>query len=220
MSLYLVATPIGHPKDISHRALEILNQCETIIGEEFKEVSKLLKANQITGKKLEQLNEHSKPDDVQALALLCQNQEVALVTDCGTPGFCDPGAHLVAACRQKKIKVTTILGASSLMGLLSMSSVRLDQFVFRGFLPAENESRKRAIEELKKDSRAVVLMDTPYRLQKLIDEMKTHFSDRKALLAINISQEDEEYLEGSFEQIKKDLKHQKAEFMILIYPKK
>ena len=95
MSLFVIATPIGHAKDISLRAIETLQAAEVVIGEEFKEVSKLLKGLDIKGKPLEVLNEHSTPDDIQNLLKLCQTKRVALVSDCGTPGFCDPGAALI-----------------------------------------------------------------------------------------------------------------------------
>src|SRR5437868_15076635 len=119
--LYVVATPIGDTSEISLRALEILKSAEVIICESTKEASKLLRAHGITGKTYELLNEHTTPDEVKALCEICANKNVALVSDCGTPGFCDPGAHLVKLCRQKKILVKSVLGPSALMGLLSLS---------------------------------------------------------------------------------------------------
>ena len=216
--LYVVATPIGDTSEISLRALEVLKLCELIICEGTKDTSKLLRAHGINGKTYEILDEHSKAEDLQHLLGLCLKQDAALVTDCGTPGFCDPGADLVRLCRQKNVPVKSILGASSLMGLLSLSGQRLDQFVFRGFLPAENEARRKALIELTREKRAVILMDTPYRLKKTLQDMKDHFSDRRFLLTINLSQEDECLLEGKIDQILGGLKHEKAEFMLLIYP--
>ncbi len=90
MALQLIATPLGHAGDITLRAIEALREADIVVGEERKEVSKLLKALGIEGKRLELLNEHSKDEDVRELAGLCRTQKVALVTDCGTPGFCDP----------------------------------------------------------------------------------------------------------------------------------
>ena len=165
------------------------------------------------------LDEHSTPDDKAALVPFCADHKVALVTDCGTPGFCDPGADLVRLCRQKNIPVKSVLGASALMGLLSLSGQRLDEFVFRGFLPAETESRGKALKELTKEHRAIIVMDTPYRLKKTMNDMKEHFSNRKFLLTLNLSQEDETVLEGPIDKIISGLKFEKAEFMLLIYPK-
>lgn len=216
--LYVVATPIGDISEISHRALEILKVCDLVICESTKEASKLLRAHGISGKKYEVLDEHSTPEDKEFLARLCSEQTVALVSDCGTPGFCDPGADVVRLCRQKGIAVKSVLGASALMGLLSLSGQRLDEFVFRGFLPAENEARARALKELTKEKRAIIIMDTPYRLKKTLADMKDYFSHRKFLLTLNLSQEDEKVIEGSIDKVIAGNSFDKAEFMLLIYP--
>jgi len=218
--LYLIATPVGDPSEITLRSLKILERTENIIVESTKESSKLLRIHGLSGKKFFILDEHSKPEDVKELALLCRNQEVALMTDCGTPGFCDPGAHLVGECRRLEIPIKTCLGASSLMGLLSLAGQRIDEFVFRGFIPAENTSRDKALAQLTREKRAIVLMDTPYRLKKLLFEMETFFSDRSFLLVLDLSQETEQILEGSILHLRTELKKDKAEFMLLIYPDK
>lgn len=216
--LYVVATPIGDIHEISQRALEILKTCDVVICESTKETSKLLRAHGISGKTYEVLDEHSTAEDKAALVPLCAEKTVALVSDCGTPGFCDPGADLVRLCRQKNIPVKSVLGASALMGLLSLSGQRIDEFVFRGFLPAENEARARALKELTKEKRAIILMDTPYRLKKTLGDMKDHFSQRRFLLTLNLSQEDETVLEGTIDKVISGLRLEKAEFMLLIYP--
>jgi 16S rRNA (cytidine1402-2'-O)-methyltransferase len=218
LSLTLVATPIGNDQDISQRALEFLKSCQVIILEEFKESSRFLRAHGIAGRTLEQLNEHSKPEDIGRLVEICRAQDVALITDCGTPGFCDPGADLVRACRTQGIPVRSLPGASSLMTLLSLSSRRLDQFVFRGFIPAENEARKKSWLELQKEKRALILMDTPYRFQKMLAETAEYFPDRQILLGLNLTSDDEKVLEGLPRQVSKQELPNKAEFMLLIYP--
>ncbi|MFN3455783.1 MAG: 16S rRNA (cytidine(1402)-2'-O)-methyltransferase [Pseudobdellovibrio sp.] len=216
--LYLVATPIGDIQEITVRALEILKNADVILCESTKETSKLLKQLDIKAKKYEILNEHSTLDDLKALTELCKTQIVALVSDCGTPGFCDPGNDLINFCRKQNIPVKSILGASSLMGLLSLTSQRLNEFVFRGFLPAENESRDKEWQKLKSEKRAIIIMDTPYRLRKTIDELSKHFIKRKALLALNLSQETEQVLEGYPAYLLQNLNVDKAEFMLMIYP--
>lgn len=216
--LYIVATPIGDKSEISLRALEILKNAPVIICESTKETSTLLKHHGMIGKKYEVLNEHTKAEELPALLTLCKEQDVALVSDCGTPGFSDPGADLIRLCRQNQVEIKSVLGASSLMGILSLASMKIPEFVFRGFLPAENNERKREIEKLKKEHRAIILMDTPYRLKKLLSELKLVLPERKALLALNLSGEDEQVLEGQLKDISTRLSHEKAEFMLLIYP--
>jgi 16S rRNA (cytidine1402-2'-O)-methyltransferase len=220
MPLTLVATPIGNSQDISFRALEFLKSADHIILEEFKESTAFLRQHGISGKAYEQLNEHSTAEDLKKLVALCAQHEVALITDCGTPGFCDPGADLVRECRQQKVKVRTLPGPSSLMGLLSLSSRRLDQFVFRGFLPTETEARRKSWNEIVKETRAFILMDTPYRLSKTMSEAKEFLADRKVLLTLDLTQESEKVLEGSPKEIFPHVEGLKAEFMLLVYPRK
>lgn len=221
MALRLVATPIGNSQDLGFRALETLKSADLIIVEEFKESTVILRAHGITGKKMESLNEHSTKEDLNHLASLCESQNVALITDCGTPGFCDPGAHLVDVCRKRNIFIESIPGPSSLMTLLSLSSRRLDQFLFRGFLPAETNERSQAYLELKRDPRAIILMDTPYRFQKTLQELEVNLPDRELLLGINLTQESELVLEGTARSFINHPKiPQKAEFLVMIYPAK
>ena len=217
--LTLIATPIGRIDEITLRSLELLKNADIVICESTKESSKLLKAHGLKALRYEVLNEHSTSEDVADLVQLCREQNAVLVSDCGTPSFCDPGFQLVAACRAENIKVQSSLGASSLMGLISLSSERIHQFHFRGFLPAENVAREKEWQALKKSRDCIVLMDTPYRLKKMIDECCLHLSDRKLLLVLNLSQEDEMVLEGLPAKIKQHLTFEKAEFMILVYAK-
>ncbi len=217
--LTLIATPIGRIDEITLRSLELLKNADVVICESTKEASKLLKAHEIKAKKYEVLDEHSTNDDVIELVKLCKEQNAVLVSDCGTPSFCDPGFQLVQACRKENIKVQSSLGASSLMGLISLSSERIYQFYFRGFIPAENVAREKEWQNLKKNKECLILMDTPYRLKKMIDECCLHLADRKILLVLNLSQEDETVIEDIPSKIKQQLKFEKAEFMILVYAK-
>ena len=215
--LTIVSTPIGNNSDISLRALEILKNCDTVIGEELRVASTLLKKLGIEKKEIFELNEHSQKDDLYELVELCQTRNVALISDCGTPVFSDPGADLIRLCRQKKITVTTAPGASSLMALLSLSSQRLDSFVFVGFLPAKKESRQQALNDLKKESRNWILMDTPYRLQALLQDLSEIMPNEKALLGLNLTQPDELVIEGTMKEIKKNCPLKEAEFILLKY---
>ncbi len=220
MGLILVPTPIGNAADMSFRAKEILSSAPIIIVEEFKESSVWLRAHGISGKQLESLNEHSTPQDLKALLNLCREGDVPLITDCGTPGFCDPGADLVRLCRDQGVAVKALPGPSSLMTLLSLSSRRLDEFVFRGFLPAETVAREKGWLELALERRAIIVMDTPYRFEKTMSDLEKHFPERKMLVAADLTQETEQVLEGRAAQIRLLIKQKKAEFMVLIYPAK
>lgn len=219
MPLFVVAVPIGHPKDITLRALETLQSAEIVIGEERREVSKLLKSHGIEGKRLELLNEHSSDDDVKELLEMTRNHNVALVSDCGTPGFCDPGARLVAACRHEGLSTTPVPGASSLMCLLSIAGHDLREFLFRGFLPAERETRAEAFRELERERRPIVLMDTPYRLERLLEELAKRWPDRRAVLGCDFTQESETVFESTIAKLPGLVGKRKAEFIIIVFPR-
>ena len=215
--LTLIATPIGRTDEITLRSLELFKTADVVICESTKETSKLLKGYDLKAKRYEVLDEHSTAEDVKEMFELCRSQNVVLVSDCGTPGFCDPGFQLVKICRENSVEVKSSLGASSLMGLLSLSSERIYQFYFRGFIPAENVAREREWQNLKKLKEPFILMDTPYRLKKMIDECALHLDDRKILLVTNLSQDDEACFEGRPSKVKSQLRAEKAEFMILVY---
>jgi 16S rRNA (cytidine1402-2'-O)-methyltransferase len=214
--LQIVATPLGHPDDISIRALSILKTCDVVICESTKETSKLLRHHGITGKRYEVLDEHSKKEDVDALIELCKALNCALVSDCGTPGFCDPGADLVRICRIKGIETKIIPGPSSLAALLSVTGAKTSEFVFVGFIPADNETREIKWKELEKESRSFILMDTPYRLTKILEEVARHLPQRKCVIAVDTSLESEVVMEGRASELLQSLKGQKAEFILWV----
>jgi 16S rRNA (cytidine1402-2'-O)-methyltransferase len=218
--LWIVPTPLGNSKDFSYRAVEVLGQASHIILEELKESTKWLRSQGISRGSYLQLNEHTTDEEVLELAQICSKENVALISDAGTPNFCDPGARLIKACRERGIRIQALPGPSSLALILSLSSVRLDHFEFIGFLPAENTARSKALSQLSKKTHAFIIMDTPYRFKKLCDELGRFIPSRLALLGMNLTQENEQVIEAPTEDLHKQLETWpvKPEFMILIYP--
>lgn len=235
-ALYLIATPIGDDGDLSPRATRLLLDAELVIGEEFRPLTTLLKRigrprkpveNHGAEPELEVLNEHSKPEDVQRLAdriekIARDGRFVALMSDCGTPGFCDPGAPLVHELRKRGLKSSSAPGASSLMCLLSLSGQQLTEFVFRGFLPNDREEREKSLRLLAQEDRPVVLMDTPYRLEKLLGELSRAFPARHATLGCDFTSPQELVVSGTLQSLAKTWSerpadNRKAEFMILLH---
>ncbi len=214
--LYIVSTPIGNIQDISERALACIKSSDLIIGEERKVTTSFLKKYKLTGRPIELLNEHSDKSDLEFLLDQCKNQVVSLISDCGTPGFCDPGADLVYLCRQNDIQVVPVPGASSLMTFLSVCGHRLDQFYFRGFLPANNEKREVELKALQKESRAVIIMDTPYRLEKTLGDMKKYFPKKVCIIGYKLTQEEEQIIEGYPDELAQLFLGHKGEFILLI----
>lgn len=218
MALFVVATPIGNAGDFTLRGLEALRTADLVIGEELKVLRQILKSAGVQARATDQLNEHSDADDIKHFVEECRTKNVALVSDCGTPGFCDPGADLVAACRREGVAVHGLPGASSLMALLSVSGERVDQFVFYGFLPAKTELRAGAWRELVKEKRAVIVMETPYRAAKLIEELATNFAGRTCVVGLNLTQEKERVIKARGADLAKHGPYEDAEPVVMILP--
>lgn len=218
MSLTLISVPIGNLGDISVRALTLLKEADLVIGEETKPLFQLFKALEIPRPaQAEFLNEHSKDVDLEFFLEQCKTKKVVLVTDCGTPGFCDPGAALVRLCRENQVPVTAAPGASSLMVLLSLSGLDLKEFYFRGFLPANNEKRAVAIGELKKFKCPIVLMDTPYRFQAFLTDLKKMLPDYHCLLGLDLTAENEKIIHSPLKSLNLDSLPEKSEFILIVY---
>lgn len=218
MALFIVATPIGNPEDISLHALEILKTADLIIGEELKALRQILKAAGVQAKSMDQLNEHSKPADVQFLLNECKTKRVALVSDCGTPGFCDPGSDLAKACHQNGIPVHPVPGASSLMALISVAGVRLDSFTFVGFLPAKNELRDVAWKSIIRETRPAIIMETPYRCEKLLAELTEKVPKRLCVIGLNLTQPTERIIRSKAKELSQMAPFGENEPIVLIMP--
>jgi len=220
VSLTLVSVPIGNIGDITLRAVELLRSAELIIGEETKPLFQLFRDLQLPRpEKAEFLNEHSKDVDYEFFLEQCRTKNVVLVTDCGTPGFCDPGAALVKMCRAAGVPVSAAPGASSLMVLLSLSGLKLDEFYFRGFLPANNEKRLQALGEIKKFKCPVVLMDTPYRFQALLKDLKATLPDYQCLLGLDLTAPIEKIIDCPVKNLDLETLPEKSEFILIVYKK-
>lgn len=200
--LYVVATHIGNPDDITLRALKILKEVDFVICEEFKVGSRLLKSYDIK-KPLELLNEHNETEQTQVILnrLLMNGETAAMISDAGTPLFADPGNNLVWQCHQNGVKVVPIPGVSSIMTALMVSGLKLEQFLYYGFLPANKDERKRAIKRLP-NSYDLIFLETPYRLKQLLADMKkTLGANRQAIIAYKLTQPNEKIFWGNLQEL-------------------
>jgi 16S rRNA (cytidine1402-2'-O)-methyltransferase len=217
--LYIVATPIGNYQDITLRALEILRLADAVICEELRLGSTLLKKAGISNKSLLTLNEHNEDEQTGEILLrLHKGETLALISDCGTPGFEDPGARLVQESLQQGIQIIPLPGPSSLMAALSISPIPLKEFLFAGFLPRKDEERISKLKHLQALKTHLVLMDTPYRLGKLLEEVESVFGKyRQATLALDISLPGELILHATLGDIRKRVQARKGEFVLIVY---
>ena len=215
--LYVVATPIGNAGDITTRAIEKLAHADVILCEEHRNGSRLLKSLGIA-KPLLELNEHNEAERIQeVLLMLAQGQTLALISDCGTPVFSDPGKKLLQLLYEMNIPVTPLPGASSLMAALSVCPFDLEEFLFIGFLPVKTDQRQKKLSQLKYSNYPLVLMDTPYRLQRLLQEVQQSFGKKQNIfLACDLTMPEEHLYLGPVDEILMRIQNRKSEFILIL----
>ena len=221
--LYIVSTPIGNSEDITLRALNTLKQVDFIICEEFKEAKRLLSQYQID-KELVSLNEHNEDEaSHEILTKLKKGGSAALISDCGTPLFSDPGTQLVQLCIANKIDVIPIPGASSLMSALVGSGFKPDRFYFAGWISPKTELRRTELLRLKNIKELIVLMETPYRLKTILSDIsKTFSASAQIVIAFDLTLPTEIFFRGTAAEILKIVEGNKikGEFVLIINNKK
>ena len=217
-SLYVVSTPIGNLDDITLRALSTLKSVGLVAAEDTRRTSILLRHFGITTPttSLHEHNEHQKlPELLQKLA---GGQDVALVSDAGTPLVADPGQRLVAAAIEKGIRVIPIPGASAVLSALAVSGLPADNFVFAGFAPARSNERKRWLQNLAHEQRPIVIFETPHRIQKTLTEIPTILGERPIIIGRELTKIHEEIIRTST-TLAYNLKIKaKGEFTIIVGP--
>ncbi|WP_337872526.1 16S rRNA (cytidine(1402)-2'-O)-methyltransferase [Ignavibacterium sp.] len=217
--LYIVSTPIGNYEDITLRALRILKECDFVICEEFKEARRLLSHYKIQ-KELFSINEHNENENANDLILkLLEGKTAALISDCGTPLFSDPGHLLVDLAIQNKIDVIPVPGASSLLTALVGSGLDFEKFYYYGWLSPKKDIRRKQLYDLRRIKETIVLLDTPYRLKTLMEDIvKLLGADVPCVLAFELTKENEKFYRGNAENILNivDREKLKGEFVLII----
>jgi len=220
--LYLVTTPIGNFADMTLRALRTLKECDIIVCEEYKEAVRLLKFFDIK-KDLLQLNEHNEKEEAENIFLeILNGKQVALISDCGTPLFADPGKILLEKCIEFNIKVEFLHGANSVLTALVLSGFDISRFHYLGFLSPKKEIREKELRDLNNIERTFVVLDTPYRLTTLLNDISNHLPARNLFLGINLTMNNEMQLRGTANEILSNLtelspnKKFKEEFVLVV----
>jgi 16S rRNA (cytidine1402-2'-O)-methyltransferase len=215
--LYIVATPIGNLKDITLRALEVLKGVDLIACEDTRRSAKLLKAYGITTPTTSyyEYNKFKRGDYL--LDLLKEGKDVALISDSGTPGISDPGAHLIKLCINNDIPLTAVPGPTGLVAALALSGLAANKFVFEGFLPTKPGARKRRLQELASLKRTVVLYESPHRLTRLLEEILLVLGDNHICVARELTKKFEEVKRGKVSEILDEFRHKppRGEFVVM-----
>lgn len=181
-TLHIVATPIGNLADISQRAQTILAEVDVIACEDTRHTKKLLSACAISNKTLS-LHDHNERQKQEYIAeLLQQGQNIALVSDAGTPLISDPGFHLVRYCRQLGLKVSPVPGPCAAISALSVAGLPTDRFTFEGFLPSKSGARRATLQNLENEVRTMVFYDAPRRVIDTVTDIVEVLGDERYIV--------------------------------------
>lgn len=191
--LYLVATPIGNLEDMTYRAVRILSEVDVIAAEDTRNSIKLLNHFEIKTP-MTSYHEHNKYEKAKALvARLLNGENMAVITDAGTPGISDPGEELVRQCYEAGICVVPVPGACAAINGLIASGLSTRRFAFEAFLPADKKERKVILEELKTETRTIIIYEAPHRLIKTLEELKEALGDRRLTICKELTKKYENF---------------------------
>lgn len=199
--LYLIPTPVGNMEDITLRALRLLKEVDLILAEDTRTTAKLLKHYEITTPLLShhKFNEHQQVERIAER--LERGENIALVSDAGTPGISDPGFLLTRTCVEKGIPTECLPGATAFVPALVNSGFPCDRFCFEGFLP-QKKGRQKKLNSLAEEKRTLIFYESPFRLAKSLEQMAQVFgAQRFACVAREISKVFEEFRRGSLEEL-------------------
>jgi len=214
--LYIVATPIGNLEDITLRALRILKEVDLIAAEDTRQTLKLLNHFEIA-KPLISYHRHN--EEIKSTILiekLKNGENIALVSDAGTPGICDPGEEVIKRAIEENIEVIPIPGACAMVNALIASGISTKEFNFLGFLPLNKKLRKEKIEEIKKSEKTIILYEAPHKMKSTLEDLKDILENRKIVLARELTKIHEEFIRKNIDELLKEIDNLKGEMILII----
>ena len=214
--LYIVATPIGNLEDITFRALRILKEVDLIAAEDTRNTLKLLNHYEITKPLISyhRHNEEIKKDNL--IDKLKNGENIAIVTDAGTPGISDPGEVIVKEAIENNIEVISIPGACAAINALICSGLDTKEFVFLGFLPINKKLRKIKLEEIKNENKTLILYEAPHKMKETLQDLKNILDNRKVVLARELTKIHEEFIRGNIDEVISKSENIKGEMILII----
>lgn len=217
--LYLVATPIGNLEDISPRALKVLSDSNFILCEDTR-TSKILLTHYKIKDTLISYHAHNEDDRIKyVISRIVNGENVALISDSGTPLISDPGSKLVRACIQNNIEIVPIPGANAIVPALLLSGFEIDKFYFEGFLP-KKKGRQTKLKEICSRKVLTVFFESPYRIPKLLNELNSLSPNSEIVLCRELTKKFEEVIRGKVSQLYRKINtlKLKGEFTIVFKP--
>ena len=214
-TLFLVATPIGNLGDISVRALETLRMADVIACEDTRQTLKLLSHFGIQKTLISYHDFNEREKSTELAGRIEQGENLALVSDAGTPAISDPGYRLVRLCRERGIPVVSIPGANAAITALSASGLPSDQFLFVGFLPPRRTARREHLETLRSFPGTLIFYEGPHRILAALEDMQEILGDRETCIGRELTKIHEEYLFGKLSQVRQRIK-ELGEFVVVV----
>ncbi|MGP1402695.1 MAG: 16S rRNA (cytidine(1402)-2'-O)-methyltransferase [Catonella sp.] len=198
--LYLCATPIGNLEDITFRVVRTLKEVDVIAAEDTRNSIKLLNHFEIKTP-LTSYHEFNKYDKAKVLVnRMLGGENIALITDAGTPGISDPGEELVRQCYEAGVEVTSLPGAAACVTALTLSGLSTRRFAFEAFLPADKKEKAAILEELKSETRTIIIYEAPHRLKKTIAELLSVLGNRRLTVVKELTKLHENVFLTTFEE--------------------
>lgn len=199
--LYLCATPIGNLEDMTFRAVRVLKEADLIAAEDTRNSIKLLNHFEIKTP-MTSYHEYNKIEKGRKLVeRLLGGENIALITDAGTPGISDPGEELVRMCQEAGVTVTAVPGAAACITALTISGLSTRRFAFEAFLPADKRERQEILEELKEETRTIVLYEAPHRLTKTLKLLLETLGDREIRVCRELTKRHETVYAGLLSEV-------------------
>lgn len=208
-TLYIVATPIGNLEDISLRAIRILKEADLIAAEDTRHTRKLLNEYEIKTILTSLHGHNEKEKSAFLINKIKEGENIAYVTDAGTPCVSDPGYYLISEAHKAELNIVPIPGSSAVTAALSACGFPVDRYIFYGFLPPRGAKRKKQLEILKNEEKVIVFYESPVRLLDLLHDLLDIFGDREMLLAREITKIFEEIKRGKISEFIKQKKQEK-----------
>ncbi len=214
--LYLVATPIGNLEDITFRAIKILESVDLIAAEDTRHTLGLLNHFNISKPLISYYKQNEKTKSEILIEKLLEGQNIAVVSDAGTPGISDPGEEIVKVAIENEIEIVPIPGACAFVNALIASGFSTREFSFIGFLSAEKKERKEKLEELKYETKTLIFYEAPHKLKTMLESVLEVLGDRKTVLAKELTKIHETFIRGYVSEILENIETIKGEFVILV----
>lgn len=214
--LYLVATPIGNLDDITYRAVRVLEEADVIAAEDTRHSLKLLNHLGIS-KPLISYHRHNEDTKTELLInKLLSGENIALITDAGTPAISDPGEEVVKQAIENNIEIIPIPGACALINALICSGMDTKEFCFYGFLPLNKKLRKNKFEELKREIKTIIIYEAPHKINQTLNDIYDELGNVKITIARELTKIHEEFIRGNVQEIIDNYPELKGEMIIII----